>query len=164
MKMQLVMQGASLLMFTVYLQIGAQPISFATAAGVQVELWWINFVGLQENISRSAGFLTDSKHHIFLGQPLICPLSSALWKFLTEMMQVIIPFTLWWWKDLSQEVARDKSFLAQVFEIWRFVATGMFCVHKATHKKLSALLSTRSMWGLWCISIALQGSHRQPLR
>ncbi len=56
MKMQLVMQGASLLMFTVYLQIGAQPISFATAAGVQVELWWRMFVGLQENISRSVGF------------------------------------------------------------------------------------------------------------
>ncbi len=49
------------------------------------------------------------------------------------MMQVIIPFTLWWWKDLSQEVARDKSFLAQVFKLWRFVATGMFCVHEATH-------------------------------
>lgn len=29
-------QAASLLMFTVYLQIGAQPISFATAAAVQV--------------------------------------------------------------------------------------------------------------------------------
>lgn len=34
---QLFMQGASLLMFTVYLQIGAQPLSFATAAAVQVK-------------------------------------------------------------------------------------------------------------------------------
>ena len=31
-------QAASLLMWTVYLQIGAQPISFATAAAVQVRL------------------------------------------------------------------------------------------------------------------------------
>ena len=30
-------QAASLLMFTVYLQIGAQPLSFATAAAVQVD-------------------------------------------------------------------------------------------------------------------------------
>ena len=33
-------QTSSLLMFTVYLQIGAQPLSFATAAAVQVDLKW----------------------------------------------------------------------------------------------------------------------------
>ena len=39
-------------------------------------------------------------------------------------LQVIIPFTLWWWKDLSQEVEEDRSSLAKVFKIWRIIATG----------------------------------------
>lgn len=44
---------------------------------------------------------------------------------LMHTLQVIIPFTLWWWKDLSQEVARDTSNLARVFKVWRWVATGI---------------------------------------
>ena len=37
---------------------------------------------------------------------------------------MIIPFTLWWWEDLSEEVARDASALATAFKAWRWVATG----------------------------------------
>lgn len=36
----------------------------------------------------------------------------------------MIPFTLWWWRDLSEEVSRDRSLLAKAFKAWRWVATG----------------------------------------
>ncbi|KAK9865246.1 hypothetical protein WJX84_001769, partial [Apatococcus fuscideae] len=64
-------QAASLLMWTVYLQIGAQPLGFLTALAVQV----------------------------------------------------VVPASLWWWKDLNKEVAQGSSRLRSVFVPWRLMTT-----------------------------------------
>ncbi|KAK9824909.1 hypothetical protein WJX74_005342 [Apatococcus lobatus] len=64
-------QAASLLMWTVYLQIGSQPLGFFTALAVQV----------------------------------------------------LAPASLWWWKDLNQEVSQGSSRLKSVFVPWRLVTT-----------------------------------------
>mmetsp|Transcript_3236 Transcript_3236/g.9882 ORF Transcript_3236/g.9882 Transcript_3236/m.9882 type:complete len:288 (-) Transcript_3236:78-941(-) len=66
-------QASSLLMLTVFLNIGAEPIG--------------TFTGL--------------------------------------FVQIMIPFTLWWWKDLVEEIKEEDTFLSKAFLLWRWPATAL---------------------------------------
>ena len=50
--------------------------------------------------------------------------ASILGRSPASTVKVLIPLVLWWWKDLSQEVAQDPSTLARTFKVWRLIATG----------------------------------------
>ncbi|KAJ8906961.1 hypothetical protein NDN08_003444 [Rhodosorus marinus] len=56
--------------------------------------------------------------------------------FTGMFVQIMIPITIWWWKDLVAEIDADNSFMCQAFRLWRWPATVLSVMGTATQFSL----------------------------
>lgn len=43
--------------------------------------------------------------------------------FTAMLVQILIPCTVWWWKDLLQEIEDEKTTLSKAFQLWQWPVT-----------------------------------------
>ena len=94
-------------MGTVYLNIGAQPVGFLTALAVQ------------------AGSSPQTRIPMLAHSPAHSHCICAAMHTNINMLQVMIVASVWWWKDLNQEVAETRGALKETFVVWRWVVTAL---------------------------------------
>ena len=68
---------------------------------------------------------TDKSLHA-CSQPATLPLHLCSYAHnITNVLQAMIVASVWWWKDLNQEVAETRGALKGTFVVWRWVVTAL---------------------------------------